>query len=263
MYFKYKDISMYYEIQGNGKKKLLLLPGWGDTRKSFNYLIDYLSNYFTVYSIDYPGFGNSNFPNHDLTIFDYSNLIYEFIKENKLQDPILIGHSFGGRIISILTGYYHYKFSNIILMDSAGIKPKVTIKKLFKRLSYKLLKKLGRIIPKKYQTKYYNNLFKRYASRDYQELSSNMRKTFQNVVNTDLKNYLKYIDSNVLLIWGNSDMDTPISDAKIMNSMIKNSELIIIDKVGHFPYLERPELIKAILFEQLKDLIRGYNDISL
>ena len=83
-----------------------------------------------------------------------------------------------------------------------------------------------------------------------------MRKTFQNVINTDLKNYLKYINSKVLIIWGSNDYDTPIKDAKIINNKIKNSELIIIDNVGHFPYLERANLINAICYEQLKDVIK-------
>ncbi len=256
MFFKYKDISMYYETLGNHSKSLLILPGWGDTRNTFTNLSAFLSNYFTVYIIDYPGFGNSTFPSRDLTIFDYSDLIYEFIKELNLDDPILIGHSFGGRIITVLTGYYQYKFSNIILMDSAGIKPKTTIKKLLHKLSYKIAKKIGKLLPKKHQKKYYKNLFSKYASTDYQTLPINMRKTFQNVINTDLKNYLKYINSKVLIIWGNNDYDTPIKDAKIINNKIKNSELIIIDNVGHFPYLERANLINAICYEQLKDVIK-------
>lgn len=256
MFFKYKDISMYYETLGNHSKSLLILPGWGDTRNTFTNLSAFLSNYFTVYIIDYPGFGNSTFPSRDLTIFDYSDLIYEFIKELNLDDPILIGHSFGGRIITVLTGYYQYKFSNIILMDSAGIKPKTTIKKLLHKLSYKIAKKIGKLLPKKHQKKYYKNLFNKYASTDYQALPINMRKTFQNVINTDLKNYLKYINSKVLIIWGSNDYDTPIKDAKIINNKIKNSELIIIDNVGHFPYLERAKLINAICYEQLKDVIK-------
>ena len=256
MFFEYKDISMYYEEFGKHPNSILILPGWGDTRKTFQYLINYLSNYFTVYIVDYPGFGNSKFPNRNLTIFDYSDLIYEFIKEKKLDDPILIGHSFGGRIITVLTGYYHYKFSNIILMNSAGIKPKKTFKKVMRQFSYQLLKKIGNLLPKKWRKKYFQKIFSLFASRDYQNLNLNMRETFKNIVGTDLKNYLKYIDSRVLLIWGNCDEETPIKDAMKMKKDIKNSELIVIDKVGHFPYLERPQLLNAILYEQLKEEIK-------
>lgn len=256
MFFEYKDISMYYEVSGNHSKSILILPGWGDTRKTFKYLVDFLSNYFSVYIVDYPGFGNTKFPNRNLTIFDYSELIYEFIKEMDINDPILIGHSFGGRIITILTGYYNYNFSNIILIDSAGIKPKKTFFNKIKNFSYKLLKKIGKILPTKYHNKYYKKLFSHFASTDYQNLSTNMRETFKNIINTDLKDYLKNINSNVLLIWGEKDKDTTIKEATIMNKNISNSELIIIEKAGHFPYLERPQLINSILYEQLKEEIR-------
>ena len=82
-----------------------------------------------------------------------------------------------------------------------------------------------------------------------------MRETFKNIVNTDLKNYLKHIKSNVLLIWGNKDESTPIKDATIMNKEIKNSELIVIEKAGHFSYLDKPDLINSIIYEQLKEEI--------
>lgn len=255
MFFEYKDISMYYEVSGNHSKSILILPGWGDTRKTFKYLVDFLSNYFTVYIVDYPGFGNTKFPNRNLTIFDYSELIYEFIKEANIDNPILIGHSFGGRIITMLTGYYNYKFSNIILIDSAGIKPKKTFFMKMRGFSYKFLKKLGKILPKKYRSKYYKKLFSHYASTDYQNLCANMRETFKNIVNTDLKDYLKNINSNVLLIWGEKDKDTPIKDAVTMKNNISDSELIVIENTGHFPYLERPQLINSILYEQLKEEI--------
>ena len=174
MFFKNKDISIYYEVYGDHPKSLLILPGWGDTRKTFTYLIEYLSNYFTVYIIDYPGFGSSPFPNRNLTIFDYADLIYQFIIDKDLKDPILIGHSFGGRIITTLTGYYKYHFSNIILIDSAGIKPKKNLKSLLHNYSYKFLKKLINISPKKHRKKLFQKLFSLYASNDYKDLNPNM-----------------------------------------------------------------------------------------
>lgn len=256
MYFNNEDITLYYEKYGNHKKSIVILPGWGDTRKTFNYIISFLENYFTVYIVDYPGFGNSPFPNKDLTIYEYSNLIYEFIKELDLDDPILIGHSFGGRIITTLLGYYKYNFSNIILINSAGIKPKRTLSKRFKTFYYKLLQKIGNILPKQIKNKWKEYLFNRFASSDYKNLSNNMKTTFKNVVNEDLTPYLKDIRSNTLLIWGDKDDATPIKDAYIMNKLIKDSELIVLEGTTHFSYLERPNLINRILFEQLKDEIK-------
>lgn len=256
MYFNHDDITLYYEKYGDHKQTIIILPGWGNTRNTFSYMISFLKNYFTVYIIDYPGFGNSPFPNKDLNIYDYSNLIYEFIKDIDVKDPILIGHSFGGRIITTLLGYYQYNFSNIILMNSAGIKPKKTISKQLRNIYYKSLQKIGNIFPKKLKTKWKKYLFNKFASSDYKNLNDNMKTTFKNVINEDLTPYLKKIKTTTLLIWGDKDIDTPIKDAYTMNKLIENSELIILEETAHFSYLEQPILINNIIFEQLKNEIK-------
>ena len=251
MYFKYDDINLYYEKYGKSNKSIIILPGWGNTRPTFSYMINFLKNYFTVYILDYPGFGNTHFPNKDLTIYDYSLLIYEWIKYLNIKDPILVGHSFGGRIITTLLGYYNYKFSNVIYLNAAGIKPKPK----FKTRIYKLLKKLSIILPYKLKKKYLNYLFNKFASTDYNSLPESMLNTFKNIVNENLKPYLKYTNSKVLIIWGNKDTSTPLKDAYIMNKEIPNSELIILDNANHFSYLNYPNLVNKILYEQLKDEI--------
>ena len=251
MYFSYDDISIYYKKYGTSSKSIIILPGWGDTRKTFDYMINFLKDYFTVYILDYPGFGNSPFPKYDLTIYNYTDLIYEWIKYLNIKDPILIGHSFGGRIITTLLGYYNYHFSNIIYLNSAGIKPKTK----FKTKIYKLLKKLKFFLPQNLKRKYLNFLFKNFSSSDYSTLPPNMLTTFRNIVNLDLKPYLKNIKAKTLIIWGDKDTSTPLKDAYIMNKSIKDSELIILSNSNHFSYLDYPNLINKIILEQLKDEI--------
>lgn len=255
MYFEYDDINLYYEKYGNSKKSIIILPGWGETRNTFQYMINFLKNYFTVYIVDYPGFGNTKFPNHNMTIYDYSNLIHEWINDLELTDPILIGHSFGARIINVLLGYYHYNFSNVILMNAAGIKPKKTLGSILRAKSYKILKRMSRIIPKRYRKKYLELLFSKYASNDYKNLPDDMKKTFQNVVNEDLTVYLSNIKTRTLLIWGDRDDSTPLKDAYTMKKLIKDSELIVIKGTDHFTYLQQPRLINSIIYEQIKDEI--------
>lgn len=255
MYFTFEDIKLYYEKYGESEKNIVILPGWGDTRHTFTTMINFLKDYFTVYILDWPGFSNSNFPNRDLTIYHYADLVHEFLESLELTDPILIGHSFGGRIIITLLGYYHYSYSNIILMNSAGVKPKRTLIKKFRTFSYKIFKKTGKILPKKRQKAFYQKLFSKYASTDYKCLKDNMRKTFQNIVNEDLTPYLQYINTKTLLIWGSCDDATPIKDAYKMKRLIKESELVTIKGATHFAYLEKPYLINSIIYEQLKDEI--------
>lgn len=252
MYFKYEKFSMYYEKHGVGKKIILILPGWGNTRKTFQNIINNFKQNYTIYIVDYPGFGNSPLPFTDLTIYDYAKAIRDFMVTEKIVNPILLVHSFGGRIATLLTGYYKEKIDKIVMIDVASIKPKKTLKQLLKQTLYKFLKKLTILAPKNTRRKLKNKLLQKFGSSDYKTLPTCMQKTFQNIINEDLSLYLKKIKSETLLIWGNLDKDTPLKDGKKMNKHIKNSALIIYKNASHFSYLQYPHLTNNIIKEFIK-----------
>ena len=253
MYFNNKDVSIYYEKYGNNKKNILILPGWGNTRTTFTNIINFFKDNYTIYIIDYPGFGNSPIPEKELTIYDYTNLVRDFLDEMQIKNPIIIAHSFGGRIATLLTGYYKEKIDKIIMIDAASIKPRKSIKAFIKQTTYKVLKKLTYLLPKLKQEYYRQKLLKIFGSTDYQNLPNNMHKTFKNIVNENLIYYLKNIESEVLLLWGKLDKDTPLKDGYKMNNLIKNSALIIFPKGNHFSYLQYPYLTNKIIFEFIKE----------
>lgn len=247
MFFNTNDITIYYEKYGYKNKTILILPGWGNTRQTFNNIINYFKTDYTIYILDYPGFGNSPYPNKELTIYDYTNIIRDFMDTFNIINPIIIAHSFGGRLTTLLSGYYKEQIDKLILIDIASIKPKKTIKKFIKEKTYKLLKQTIKILPKLKQEKYKQKLLQLFGSTDYINLPPNMHKTFKNIVNKDLKEYLNYIDQETLIIWGKEDKDTPIKDAYKINKSIKNSALIIYPKAKHFSYLEEPFLTNKII----------------
>lgn len=253
MFFNTKDASIYYQKYGNKDKTILILPGWGNTSATFYHIINYFKNNYTIYIIDYPGFGNSPLPNKSLTIYDYTNLIREFMNTEKIINPIIIAHSFGGRITTLLTGYYKEKIDKLILMDIASIKPRKTPLKKVKELTYKFLKKIINILPAKKRKYLQQKLLNLFASTDYQALPPIMYTTFKNIINTNLKAYLKFIESEALIIWGEKDKDTPLKDAFIINKHIKNSALIVYPKANHFSYLENPYLTNKIIYEFIKN----------
>ena len=134
MYLNINNINLYYEKYGTKEQTIVILPGWGDTRKTFDYLINYLKDYFTIYILDYPGFGNSTLPNKSLTIYEYADLIYEFInslnylikgcKEERIKAikfliKLLIGWLVGMALaVSILANVFDqgiYKISSLFL----------------------------------------------------------------------------------------------------------------------------------------------------
>lgn len=251
MYFNIDDLSIYYEKYGNSNNSIVILPGWGNTRNTFYNMIFSLQENYTIYILDYPGFGNSSIPKADLDIYDYTKIIIKFLEHNNIINPIIISHSFGGRISTLLDGYFNIKINKLIMIDVAPIKKKSIYLK-FKQSIYKLLKKVSFLLPNTYKNKYLNKLLSIFGSTDYKNIPITMRNTFKNIINEDLSKYLKNIKTNTLIIWGLLDKDTPIKHGRIINKKIKDSALITIPNSGHFPYLDYPILINNIIKEFLK-----------
>ena len=252
MFFPYRNQNIYYERIGTSKKNIIILPGWGNTRKTFDFLINNLKEKYTIFILDYPSFGNSESLKEDFTIYHYEKMIEEWIKQENIKNPIIIAHSFGGRIVSLLSS--KIKIEKLILIDVAGIKRK-KIKRILKQTLYKILKKGIKLFPSKKRIKYYFLLKKYFSSSDYNNLPCSMKKTFQNIISIDLKNEYKKITCNTLIIWGKKDNSTPLKDAYLLHRIIKSSELILYD-TGHFSYLEKEkEVLKdIILFLKKEDI---------
>ena len=219
--------------------------------KSNNIKIYYEKDNYTIYILDYPGFGKSPIPKKTLTIYDYTEIIYNFLNKNKINNPLIIAHSFGGRITTLLTTKYKVKIDKMLLIDIAGIKPKKTLKQKIKETIYKTLKRIIKITKNK--EKYQKKLIKIIASTDYQNLPNGMHQTFKNIINEDLTNYIKLIPSECLIIWGKQDTSTPLKDAYKIKKLIKNSALIVFPNGNHFPYLQYPYLINKIIYEFIKE----------
>lgn len=248
MTFKYQNLNIYYEEYKGGKKEIIFLHGWGNSSKTFINQVNFLKNQYHLYLIDLPGFGKSNEQLKIYSLDDYVNLIKDFIKEKEINNPILIGHSFGGRVIIkyLKTNYV----DKIILIASAGIKQKKTIKQKLKIINYKIKKKWYQLT-KNYVE--YNYLIKINGSTDYQNASTILKSTMVKIINEDLTKQLKTITSKTLLIWGQNDTETKINDAYLFKKLIKNSTLTIFKNAGHFVHIDEyqnvNELIKKFIEE--------------
>lgn len=244
MYFKSNKINIYYEKYGTEKQVILILPGWGNTRETFANIINYFKNKYTIYILDYPGFGKSKEIKNELTVHDYANLIKDFIQKNNIEKPIIIAHSFGGRITSILNTLITIK--KIILIDVSGIK-RFNLKVQIKKYIYKLLKIIIKLLPIKNKKYYLEKLFNNFSSPDYKNININMRNTFKNIIKEDLKKYYKNIKVETLILWGEKDIDTPLKDAYLLNKLIKNSGLVVFKDLPHYSYLYNPVKVNKII----------------
>ena len=99
---------------------------------------------------------------------------------------------------------------------------------------------LGKMYPN-----FINNMRKKSGSADYNMASVRMREILVKVVNEDLSNLLSNIKNKTLLIWGDKDDATPISDAHLMNKLIADSRLVVVENTGHYSFLENPTIVNT------------------
>ena len=234
-------LKINFVSKGEGDT-VVLLHGWGSNIKLFDNLIDLLSSKYKVIAMDMPGFGESDEPKEAWDVDDYCDFVIEFLKEHHGEKITFLGHSFGGRVIIKLNARKNLPFeiNKIILVDSAGVKPKKTFKQKLKQTIYKATKK---ILMSKLFTKLFpnamENLRKKNGSADYLAASPVMRQCLVRVVNEDLTQLFPLVTVPTLLIWGRNDDATPLSDAQLMEKTMKDAGLVVLENAGHYSFLDQ------------------------
>ena len=223
----------YSSITKKSQVNLVFLHGWGGCWQSWYPILERLKNDFNLYAPDLPGFGKETLTT-PYNLENYVDFVVNFVIKNKIENPILIGHSFGAAIISKIAANKLIPLSKIILVDAASIRHPYSP---YQKIKFRLINSLKKIIP--FTQDIYYKIFKLQNS-DYAALKGNpiLQQTFKNVIQQDLTDELPKIDTTTLIIWGKNDTSTPLSDGKIMQKLIPNSTLKIFEDTSHFCYLD-------------------------
>jgi len=237
-----------YEIFGEGKKKLVLLHGWGGNIDSFLPLIRDLKAEFSILVPEFPGHGLSGEPPTPWSVTEYMEATAQLMRKSGFAGADIAAHSFGCRVAIMLAAEHPERAGRMLLTGAAGLIPKQTAEKEQKASAYQKLKKLASlpVIPKGVQENLREKLVQKYGSEDYKALTPSMRATFNRVIHQNLEEYLDRIQSPVFLFWGENDTATPVWMARVMEEKIPDSALTIVPGCGHFAYLEAYEQFKNI-----------------
>jgi hypothetical protein len=221
---KYFTIS-YDILNPQMTKNIVILHGWGSNKEIMKQAFGkHLSDYKHIY-IDMPGFGASSIPSFVLTSTDYANIIKLFLDELGVNIEIIAGHSFGGKVATLL------RPKCLVLLSSSGILVPKPFKVRAKIAISKILKPLG-----------LGKITSMFVSQDAKGMNHEMYETFKNVVNEDFEHNFSNIRGKALLFWGKSDTATPLWTAEKIQSIIKGSLLFPLDG-DHFFFLKHASSI--------------------
>ncbi len=250
-------LKLHYSDSGNPDGlPIIIMHGWGCNIHTVESIAKTLEPGMRVINVDLPGHGLSEEPKEVWGVEDFTSLIEKFIQKLGLKDVSLLGHSFGGRI-GILLSSRNKDIHKLVLVDAAGIKPKRKPKYYLKVYSYKTLKHL---LPFIFGKKLGGQLLDKYrgkaGSADYRNSSPMMRGIMSKCVNEDLKHVMPAISAPTLLIWGEKDTATPLSDAKTMERLIPDAGLVNFPNCGHYSFLDNPVAFKAVIREFFKNELK-------
>ena len=294
--WKWKDWDISWSSSelslDNNDLNILLIHGFGASKKHWRHNQDFLGNIHNCYSIDLLGFGESSQPsafldhetckeNHVKYSFDlWGSQIATFCNEVIKSPVYLIGNSIGGVVSLKAAEILKEKCNGIILIDCA--QRKMDDKRLKRR---DILMNLLRPVIKTLVSKRIisNTLFERAANpavikqilkKAYPSSNNvdaelieilytpsqrkNSKEAFRGFINL-FDDYLATdlfdkVDAPIQLIWGEKDPWESLDEAKAWKNNYKNiKRLDIIKGAGHCPHDENPEETNILITEFIQE----------
>ena len=231
---------MHYTHSGAGQP-LFLLHGWGCSTEIWKSVLPFLEERFRVINLDFAGFGQSDEPHAVWGVEEYTRSLEALVQELGIEQPTLIGHSFGGRVSVLYASRNQVR--SIILTDAAGVKPRRTLSYYRKVYTFKLMKHLlPLLIGSRKAQMLIEQRRSKAGSSDYNRATPMMRAILSKCVNEDLCHLMPKVTAPVLLFWGDKDTATPLRDAHTMQRLMPNAGLVVAQGAGHFAMLEQAEL---------------------
>ena len=224
---------------------IVLLHGWGSNPSRWDEVKKHIRS-GKVFVPYIPGFDPQKPLKKPFTMDDYSKWLETYIDSNSIKNPVIIGHSNGGRIATHYTTQ-HKDVSKLILIGSAGI---INTKLLFllKKSVFKKLSAVGKNILRSRTTSGFAEkiLYRLAGESDYQRSSLVMKQTMQNMLEYDIEKDLLTVLCPTLCIWGTRDRSTPLWMGKKIHSFLPDSKMVVLDGSHHL-HRETPDKLAGVI----------------
>lgn len=276
-YIRSRNNVIHLTSYGQGQPILIINGGPGMNSEGFRSLAKIIGESNTAIIYDQRGTGLSKMTKVDINTITLDSMVndIEIIRNHLcIENWIVLGHSFGGMLGSYYASKFPERIKGLILSSSGGINMD-----LFSRLS--ITSKLTRSETDslhywntkiaKGDTTYFARLKRGkflapaylfdksnvpiIAERLTQGNSTVNQLVFQNMrkIGFDCSEGLKKLKAPVLIIQGEEDLiDRETAENAL--KVFQNSTLVILEKCGHYGWLDQPELYFKSIDEYLERL---------
>ncbi len=250
-------VRLHYQDMGTGTP-LVLIHGLSSSTYSWKDLFEPLAKNYRVIAVDLKGFGFSAKPDGDYTRRAQAVLVAHLLDFLKIDRTWLAGNSMGGEVALNFALQNPQRVAGLILIDSAGVRVAGgdSVTPGFARFPFvgpvlaALALTSDRLVRRGLEKSFYDRTkvteervaayYRPLKTRGGQLASLRARAQWELFrIEPDLNR----INSPTLIIWGEEDALIPLEAGRKMNSLIKGSKLVILERCGHVPQEELPERV--------------------
>lgn len=264
------NLSINFAEKGSGPPMIFLHNGGGFWH-SWEHQLHYFSNTYTVYGIDWPGFGESEAPDGLISLTLLTDVLAEFIEKKQLNDVTLVGNCIGGSAALNYSNINPDKVKDLIIFNicpGSLIYPIRFLRKLLPAVNNKpLLKSIVRSLfvfaftktpvkrkfPKILFSRNFhpdNDLSKRYIEKFKLSTQTSSRVNLVFSVHTfNIQSYMhNQIAKKHLLAWGSDNVITSLKNHGYYHyNYIKSDEFVVIQDAGHLCMYEKPKEVNGLI----------------
>jgi pimeloyl-ACP methyl ester carboxylesterase len=255
-------LRIAFRRAGMGPPLVLLHGGPLDSRE-WRRQLDGLADDFTVVAWDMPGCGRSDDPPEHFRTRDYADCLAAFIDVLGLEQPHILGLSFGSGLALELYRW-HPGIPRTLILASAyagwagSLPPEVAEQRkqgMMRRIELSPEEFAGEFLPSLLTDSAPAELVDEVRAILSEFHPAGQRALLRaGFAEHDLRDVLPGIHVPTLLLYGDSDVRSPMKVAEEMHANIPGSKLVVMPGVGHMGDMEAPERFNAEVRSFLKSL---------
>ncbi len=263
-----------YVDEGTGDYTVIFIHGLGSYLPAWKKNIEGLRSFCRCIAIDLPGYGKSSKQPHSGKMSYYASVVNEFIETLGLENVVLAGHSMGGQISMVAALNYPDRIKKLVLVAPAGFESFSEGQKQWFRnvMTFDGVKKTtAEDIQTNLAVNFYNmpadaefmitdRLILRSAD-DFDHYCHAVVQSVNGMVDEPVIRLLPEIKQPTLILFGKYDNLIPNrflnpgkteKIASIGHRSIPGSQLVMVDKAGHFVMFEKAQEVNKAIIDFLR-----------